>query len=124
MHVKSEINQHWSNQAQKNRMDRRNCRLGISTATRRAQLLPCCLLLLQVSHSTPYDSFVHLHAVINLPPEVDPQQLPVHTYYLAPQLVGDTGWPTLTISTAVDGSLAPPGKQVRAPRFWPLGLVT
>jgi len=33
--------------------------------------------------------------------------LPVHTYFLTPSLVGDTGWPTLTIGTPVDPSLAP-----------------
>jgi hypothetical protein len=71
-------------------------------------LLPC----LQVSQTQPSDSFVHLHAVVHVPPGSDPSQLPVHSYFLAPGLVGDTGWPTLTIATAVDDTLAPPGKQV------------
>jgi hypothetical protein len=49
-----------------------------------------------------------------MPPDINASQLPVHSYFLAPGLVGDTGWPTLTIGTAVDGTLAPPGKQVRS----------
>jgi phytoene dehydrogenase-like protein len=62
----------------------------------------------------PSDNFVHLHAVVDVPPGVDARQLPVHSYFLAPGMVGDTGWPTLTIGTAVDDTLAPPGKQVRS----------
>jgi hypothetical protein len=68
---------------------------------------------MQVSNTQPSDSFVHLHAVVDVPPGTDVTQLPVHSYFLAPNLVGDTGWPTLTISTAVDDTLAPPGKQVQ-----------
>jgi hypothetical protein len=87
-------------------------------------LFVCCHL--QLSTLQPTDSFVHLHAVVDWPgDEAHPTssssknclgataQLPVHTYFLAPELVGDTGWPTLTISTAVDDTLAPPGKQVQ-----------
>lgn len=67
---------------------------------------------MQVLQVAPSDSFVHLHAVVNQPSGVTAAQLPVHSYFLSPQLVGDTGWPTLTIATAVDDTLALPGKQV------------
>ena len=60
----------------------------------------------------PSDSFVHLHAVVDLPPGLHASQLPVHSYFLAAGMVGDTGWPTLTIGTAVDDTLGPPGKMV------------
>jgi hypothetical protein len=87
-----------------------------------------CAVVMQLSALQPSDSFVHLHAVVDWPPSgssssssssssgsssPESPELPVHTYFLAPELVGDTGWPTLTIGTAVDDSLAPPGKQVR-----------
>lgn len=81
-------------------------------------MLHVCLCVLQLSQLEPGDSFVHLHAVIDYPLGADDASslLPVHTYFLAPALVGDSGWPTLTISTAVEDSLAPPGKQVRGMR--------
>ncbi|WIA36446.1 hypothetical protein OEZ86_007753 [Tetradesmus obliquus] len=66
----------------------------------------------QVAATQPNDSFVHLHAVVDLPPDTHPSQLPVHSFFLAPGMVGDTGWPTLTIGTAVDVTLAPPDKQI------------
>lgn len=67
----------------------------------------------QVAATEPSDSFVHLHAAVALPPgSHPPARLPVHSYFLSPGLVGDTGWPTLTIATAIDASLAPAGVQV------------
>eukprot|EP00775_Hariotina_reticulata_P013799 gene13799-13920_t len=67
----------------------------------------------QVAQLQPTDSFIHLHAVVDLPVERFPtEELPVHSYFLSRELLRDTGWPTLTISTAIDASLAPAGKQV------------
>jgi phytoene dehydrogenase-like protein len=66
------------------------------------ELLPSFKKKVTTSH--PSDSFVHLHAVVNLPSALT-AQLPVHTYFLNPDLVGETGWPTLTIATAVDDGL-------------------
>lgn len=54
---------------------------------------------------------MHLHAVVDDAPTTH-EPLPVHSYFFDAQLLSETGWPTLTIGTAVDPSLAPPGKQV------------
>jgi hypothetical protein len=89
-----------------------NCRHFFSGVLLR---LPTCTCAVgyEVAQLQPTDSFIHLHAVVDLPADrFPPDQLPVHSYFLSRELLRDTGWPTLTISTAIDSSLAPPSKQV------------
>lgn len=66
----------------------------------------------QVAALQPSSSLVHLHGVVAPPPGALDSPPPMHTYFLSPDLLADTGWPTMTIATAVDRSLAPPGRHV------------